>query len=120
MKKVLVIDDSKTVRSYHKDILKNAGYEVEEAENGIEAIKKSLHTKFNLFLVDANMPVMDGYSFIEEIRKKSEYKLTSIIMISTESEDIDKNRAYISGANIYYIKPVKSDVLKSSSKILIA
>lgn len=118
MKKVLVVDDSKTVRSYHKEILSSSGYSVEEAENGMEAVEKSIDGGYNLFLVDVNMPVMDGYSFVEELRKNENTKLTPVIMISTEAEEIDKNKAYQAGANIYYIKPVKPNILISSAKIL--
>ncbi len=118
MKNVLVVDDSKTVRSYHKEILSSAGYKVEEAENGMEAVEKSIDVDFSLFLVDVNMPIMDGYSFVEELRKSDKNRLTPVIMISTEAEDMDKNRAYEAGSNIYYIKPVKPDILISSAKIL--
>ncbi len=116
MKKVLVVDDSKTVRSYHKEILSSSGYLVEEAENGMEAVEKSIDGGYNLFLVDVNMPIMDGYSFVQELRKNE--KLAPVIMISTEAEEMDKNRAYEAGANIYYIKPVKPNILISSAKIL--
>lgn len=118
MNRVLVVDDSKTVRSYHKDILKKAGYIVDEAENGMEALEKILDSEYALFLVDINMPVMDGYSFVETLRKNRNYLLTPVIMISTEAEDTDKIKAFEFGANIYYIKPVKPDILLSSSKIL--
>jgi len=118
MKKVLVVDDSKTVRSYHKDILKKAGYDTFEAENGMEALEKIIDSKFDLFLVDINMPVMDGYSFVEDLRKNENYKLSPVIMISTEAEDSDRIKAFEAGSNIYYIKPVKPDILLSSVKIL--
>jgi two-component system chemotaxis response regulator CheY len=119
MKRVLVVDDSKTVRSYHKDILKRAGYSVDEAENGMEALEKVIDLDYSLFLVDINMPIMDGYSFVEELRKNKKYNLTPVIMISTEAEDTDKMKAFEAGSNVYYIKPVKPDILLSSSKILI-
>lgn len=116
--KLMVIDDSKTVRQYHTEILKDAGFTVDEAENGMEGLEKSSGEKYGLFLVDINMPVMDGYSFVENIRKNEHFSSTPIIMISTEAEEQDKLKAYEAGANIYYIKPVKPDDLKACVNIL--
>ena len=61
MTTIMVVDDSKTVRSYHGSILKSMGIDVLEAENGMEALEKSLGAEVDLYLVDVNMPVMDGY-----------------------------------------------------------
>lgn len=118
MKKVLVVDDSKTVRQYHKEILKQKGYEADEAENGMEALEKALVENYKLFLVDINMPVMDGYSFVKELRAKENYRFTPVIMISTEAEDHDRISAYKNGANLYFTKPVKPDDLVTSVDIL--
>ncbi len=118
MKKVLVVDDSKTVRQYHKEILKQAGYDVYEVENGLEALEKSLVETFELFLVDINMPVMDGYSFVKELRQNSSYQFTPVIMISTEAQESDRISAYKNGANLYFTKPVKPDDLTGSVEIL--
>lgn len=63
MSTIMVVDDSKTVRNYHSAILKTMGMEVVEAENGMEALEKSLGAKIDLYLVNVNMPIMDGYSF---------------------------------------------------------
>lgn len=119
-KKVMVIDDSKTVRSYHGTLLKALGIEVLEAENGMEALEKSLQDTVDLFLVDINMPIMDGYSFVKEIRTHDEHKVTPIIMISTQSHEEDKLEAYHMGANLYEIKPIKPDDLNSILKIIFA
>jgi len=119
-KKVMVIDDSKTVRSYHGTLLKDLGLEVLEAENGMEALEKSLQDTVDLFLVDINMPIMDGYSFVKEIRTKEAHKTTPIVMISTQSHDEDKEEAYEMGANLYEIKPIKPNDLNRMLKIIFA
>jgi len=119
-KKVMVIDDSKTVRSYHGTLLKDLGLEVFEAENGMEALEKSLADTVDLFLVDINMPIMDGYSFVKEIRTKDEHKTTPIVMISTQSHEEDKEEAYEMGANLYEIKPIKPNDLNRMLKIIFA
>jgi len=118
MKKVLVVDDSKTVRLYHKDILEKNGFSVDEAENGYEALEKSMVNQYALMLVDINMPVMDGYSYVKKLREESVHTLTPVIMISTEAEDHDRVDAYKNGANLYFIKPIKPDMLIGSVNIL--
>ncbi len=120
MKKVMVVDDSKTVRSYHGSLLKGFGFDVIEAENGMEALEKSLDEQIDLFLVDINMPVMDGYSFVKDIRAKEIHSTTPIIMISTQSHEEDMIEAYAMGANLYEIKPIKPDNLESILKIIFA
>ena len=119
MATVMVVDDSKTVRSYHGSILKEMEISVIEAENGMEALERSLDNDIGLYLVDVNMPVMDGYSFIGELRKQPKYKLTPVIMITTQAQEIDKIEAYKVGANLFETKPIKPDELKTYMQILL-
>ena len=119
MATVMVIDDSKTVRSYHLSILKSLGFEALEAENGMEALEKCLDNSVDLFLVDVNMPIMDGYTFIQELRAKEGYELTPIIMITTQADEVDTTEAYKVGANLFETKPIKPDKLESYLKILL-
>ena len=116
-KKVLIVDDSLTVRMYHKQILENAGFECDEAENGMEALEKSHFTHYDLYIVDINMPVLDGYSFVKRLRE-GEGHLAPVIMVSTESESKDIDLAYESGASIYLIKPVRPEDLIINAKML--
>lgn len=118
MKKILIVDDAVTVRMYHRQILEEEGYQVDEAENGVEALEKALCDCFDLFLVDVNMPKMDGYRFLEEIRKTEALQAIPAIMISTEEDEQDKQKAYLSGANYYIVKPVDNQILKNFSFIL--
>lgn len=119
MKKILVVDDSITVRMYHKQILQSAGYDIDEAENGMEALEMASQNHYDLYIVDINMAVLDGYSFVQRFRKKFGFDI-SIIMVSTESENSDFKLAYESGANFYQVKPVGTDELLMSAKYLIA
>ena len=116
-KKILVVDDSLTVRLYHKQILENDNYEVEEAENGMEALEKAQLTQYDLFLVDINMPILDGYSFVKRLRD-GEGNIAPVIMVSTESEDLDQVLAFESGASLYLVKPVRPDELSLNVKML--
>jgi two-component system chemotaxis response regulator CheY len=119
MAKVMVIDDSKTVRMYHRSLLQEFGIEVLEAENGMEALEKTLDNSVDLYLVDVNMPVMDGYSFVTELRKQPTGRFTPVIMITTQEAVTDKLEAFKVGANIFETKPIKPDVLKGYLQLLL-
>lgn len=119
MATVMVVDDSKTVRSYHGSILKDLGVEVIEAENGMEALEKSLDNDVDLYLVDVNMPVMDGYSFVSELRKQPARRFTPIIMITTQVAATDQHEAFKVGANLFETKPIKPDALKGYLQLLL-
>lgn len=119
MATIMVVDDSKTVRSYHGAILKDSGITVIEAENGMEALERSLDAEVDLYLVDVNMPIMDGYSFIAELRKQPRYALTPVIMITTQAQEIDKVEAYKVGANLFETKPIKPDQLRAYVDLLV-
>ncbi len=106
MKRILIVDDAATVRMYHRGILESAGYTVEEAWNGIEALEKTLESSFDLYVVDVNMPKLDGYGFLRELRQQ-EIPQQPAIMVSTEAAPRDESAAYQAGANGYLIKPVR-------------
>ena len=111
MKRVLVVDDAATVRLYYRDVLEAAGFAVDEAVNGLEGLEKALADAFDLFLVDVNMPKMDGYRFLSTARREPALRAVPAIMISTEAKDSDAARAYAAGANLYMVKPVQPDTL---------
>ncbi|MEO5333789.1 MAG: response regulator [Magnetococcus sp. YQC-5] len=106
MKKILIVDDMNTVRMYHRQILLQSGFEIEEACNGMEGLEKAMQDRFDLALVDVNMPKMDGYRMIQELRANEETRHLLTIMISTESKPLDREKAWLAGANFYLVKPV--------------
>jgi len=118
MKSVLIVDDAATVRMYHRNMLEGAGYSVSEAVNGVEALEKSLQTTFNLFVVDINMPKLDGYGFLRELRALDVAQAPAI-MVSTEAEAQDHTKAFVAGANAYLVKPVRPEQLLTLVKLLI-
>jgi len=118
LKRILVVDDAATVRMYHRAILEAAGYAVEEAINGIEALEKALTLPFDLYLVDVNMPKQDGYGFLRELRRQ-DIPQAPAVMISTEAEGRDRTRAYESGANFYLVKPIRPDELLAHCRLLL-
>ena len=116
--RILIVDDAATVRLYHRGILESAGHAVTEAVNGVEALEKALSSTFDLFVVDINMPKLDGYGFLRELRAQSGTQVPAI-MISTEAEAADQSRAYAVGANAYLIKPVRPEQLLMHAQLLL-
>ena len=105
--RILVVDDSSLVRLYYRSTLEKAGFHVEQAINGIEAIEKVLSEQFDLVIVDVNMPRMDGFTFLRSLRcRAADVATLPALMISTESGIQDIAEARASGANFYLVKPV--------------
>jgi two-component system chemotaxis response regulator CheY len=118
-KTVLVIDDANLVRLYYRSILESAGYRVEEALNGLEAMEKLLKAPAHLLLVDVNMPQMDGLTFLRTLRQKP-LPLAAIpaVVTSTESRQPDFDAARRAGANFYLVKPVVETTLVQVTALL--
>ena len=115
---VLVVDDSTSARAYHKAILVDAGFVVQEAGNGYEALELTLTQRFALLVVDVNMPVMDGYTLVGAVRGQTLGADVPIIMISTEREAADSAEAYRRGANVYLVKPAEPEQLRLTAMLL--
>ena len=119
-KKILIVDDSEMVRSFYYYVLKNAGFEVKSAMDGVDGLEKLLQNPdMELVITDINMPNMDGYSMIERIREDPQFETIPIIIISTEQEASDKQRGFDAGADIYVVKPVEPSVLIENVRILL-
>jgi two-component system, chemotaxis family, chemotaxis protein CheY len=117
--RVLVVDDSSLVRMYCRSLLEKAGFEVEQAINGIEALEKVLAKTFDLVIVDVNMPRMDGFSFIRALRGSSP-AIGSLpaLVITTEAAQQDKEDARAAGANFYLVKPVsETDLVRHAAAL---
>ena len=121
--RILVVDDAATVRMYHRKMLGDAGWHTEEAVNGIEALEKVLGQPtgeaYDLFVVDINMPKMDGYSFVRELRRASAVPQVPVLMVSTEAQVHDATAAQDAGANAYLIKPAKPAELVLTAALLL-
>ena len=104
--RVLIVDDTLTIRLYCAQILKRGGFEVREAINGLEGLERALAEAFDLFVVDINMQKMDGYAFLAEARRHPDLRHVPAVMMSTEQGEEDIQRAYFAGANFYLTKPI--------------
>lgn len=119
-KTVLIVDDSKTIRNLVSFILKNEGISVVTAENGLDGLEKLYSTpNIALILTDINMPRMDGFSFIATVREQDVYKDIPIIILSTESEEDDKQKGINLGANLYMVKPAQPERMVRNIKMLL-
>ena len=119
MKRVLIVDDSQLSRNYHSFILTGAGYEVETARDGAEALEKVLSETFQAILTDINMRGMDGYEFIRRVRGDQQLvNQPPIIIISTESSEEDKQIGFKAGANFYLVKPAEPQELLASLRMI--
>ncbi|MFE1600477.1 response regulator [Methylobacterium sp. ID0610] len=118
MARVLVVDDATTVRMYYRDVLETAGFAVEEAVNGFEALEKAIEQRFDLLVVDVNMPKMDGYAFLRQGRRMPELQAVPAVMISTEAGPQDRTRAFAAGANLYLTKPVRPETLAGIATLM--
>src|ERR1700761_6362093 len=118
-KRVLVVDDAGLVRRYYREILESAGYDVDEAMNGMEALERLLQKSVDLLIVDINMPQMDGLSFLRQLRQKpGAIAAIPALVASTEAEAQDRSAAAAAGANYYLTKPLGRDVLIEHAALL--
>jgi len=120
MPRVLIVDDSSTMRAYVRQTAEARGCTVVEAANGVEALERALlcDAAFSLFLVDVNMPQMDGYRFVAEARRTPALASVPIVMMSTEAQPGDRAAAFAAGANGYRVKPVAPDELGDLIELL--
>ena len=111
--KILTVDDMATMRKIIKSLLAQLGYtNVDEAENGKEALAKLKQQKYDLVLLDWNMPEMDGITLLQEIRKDPDLKNIPVIMVTAEAKKENVLQAIQTGANNYIVKPFTADTLK--------
>jgi len=101
----LIVDDSPTMRQMVSFTLREAKFDVLEAENGADALKKVQGQKFDLILTDLNMPVMDGITFIRNARGLADTKYVPILMLTTESQAEKKSEGKAAGATGWIVKP---------------
>lgn len=115
----LVIDDSKAIRLILGKTLKDLGFEVIDAGNGVEAIERLKKAgKVDLALVDWNMPEMNGYEFVCEVRKNTAYKDLRLMMVTTETETSQVIKALEAGADEYLMKPFTKEMIQEKLSIM--
>ena len=104
-KRILTIDDSKTIRDMLNLTLSEAGYEVLQAVDGEDGIGMLGKERVDLVITDINMPKMDGYAVVRHMRSKEEFKNTPVLVLTTESDAEKRNVAREAGATGWMVKP---------------
>ncbi len=110
-KKFLIVDDSASMRQLVSSTIKDAGYEVLDVENGMDALNKLKNGKFDMVITDLNMPDMDGVELIKKLRALQAYRFVPIIMLTTESQEAKKQEGKQAGASGWIVKPFSSEKL---------
>ncbi len=108
---ILTVDDSASMRQMISFTLKQAGYNVVEAQDGQDALNKLSANEINMVITDLNMPNMDGITLIKEVRKLPQYKFMPMIMLTTESQDDKKQEGKAAGATGWIVKPFNPEQL---------
>lgn len=110
-KTILTIDDSRMMREMLLMVLQGAGFNVVQAEDGVEGLEVLSRAAPDVIITDINMPRMDGYGVIEGVRQDPRHRATPILVLSTESSPEKKQRARDAGATGWIVKPFQADTL---------
>ena len=117
--KVLVVDDSNSVRKMVEFALKSRGFGVVAAQDGQEALETLQTDQFDLVVLDINMPCLDGLSFLKIVRTELENTSLPILMLTTEGQESDRDKALALGATDYMVKPFKpTELLEHVGRLL--
>ena len=106
-RKMLTVDDSPSVRKLVKFTLKVKGFQVSSAGDGLEALELMKQEDFDAIILDINMPRMNGLELLKHIKASDQYASIPVIMLTTEGQDDDKDKAVALGATAYMVKPFK-------------
>lgn len=117
--KVMVIDDSKTIRRTAETLLKKVGCDVITASDGFEALSKIADTQPDIIFVDIMMPRLDGYQTTALIKNNKVFKTTPVVMLSSKDGLFDRARGRIVGSEQYLTKPFTKDELLGAIKDLV-
>jgi two-component system, chemotaxis family, chemotaxis protein CheY len=111
MKTCLVVDDSSVVRKIARSILEDMDFQITEAEDGEQALESCRATMPDAVLLDWNMPVMDGYEFLGNLRRMPGGDAPKVVFCTTENDMDHISRALHAGANEYIMKPFDKDIV---------
>jgi two-component system chemotaxis response regulator CheY len=118
-KKILVVDDSRTVRQQVGSILTEAGYEVVEASDGVEGVETIAATPdLSLVICDVNMPKLSGVDMLAQVKQDPKHAGLQVLMLTTEGQPALVARAKAAGARGWIVKPFKQDLLLAAVRKL--
>lgn len=116
----LVVDDSQAMRQNVVDVLTTMQrFEITQAVDGADALKKLKHRKFDIVVTDINMPTMDGLKLTEMVRRDPPHEKVPVVIITSENTDKDRARALALGANAYLLKPANGpEIVATLTRLL--
>ena len=117
--KVLVIDDSKTIRRSAENLLSKEGFSVITATDGFDALAKIADSRPEIIFVDIMMPRLDGYQTCALIKNNTEFKTTPVVMLSSKDGLFDKAKGRIVGSDEYITKPFSKEELLGTIRTLV-
>lgn len=119
-KKILAVDDSNSVRKMVEFALKSRGYNVTTASDGQDALELLEKNQYDLVVLDINMPNLDGISVLKTVREHPDRGSLPVLMLTTEGQESDRDRALTLGATDYMVKPFKpTELLERVEKLLV-
>ena len=119
-KTIMIVDDSASLRQVVSIALKGAGYDVVDACDGVDALKKLDGRKVHLIISDVNMPNMDGITFVKAAKQLPAYKFTPVIMLTTEAGEEKKKEGQAAGARAWVVKPFQpAQMLGAVAKLVL-
>ena len=110
-KTILTVDDSTTMRAMLMLALSDAGFKVVQAVDGVQGLEMLSHQTPDVIITDINMPRLDGFGFIEGVRKDQRHRAIPVLVLTTESDDTKKERARRAGATGWIVKPFNAEKL---------
>ena len=118
---ILMVEDSATVAHLQTFVLKARGFEVDTAQNGVEALEKlgGNPDKFDLLVADLQMPGMDGLTLIRKLREQQGFRDFPIIIVTSVHQEESRKEGLRAGANLYLIKPIQPETLVAHIKMLL-
>jgi CheY-like chemotaxis protein len=117
--KILIVDDDKTTRKLLSLYLKGSGFEVVTAENGLNALEKLGSETVQLVLTDLNMPFMDGIEFLKAMKSNPGTSHIPALMLTTETDEEERQRAISAGADGYLTKPATAEVVAAKIRQMV-
>ncbi|MFA5073239.1 MAG: response regulator [Nitrospirota bacterium] len=117
--KILIVDDCQTTRRLLGLYLRSKGFDIAQAENGLDALEKLGSENVNLIISDLNMPYMDGIEFVKAVRADQRQAHLPVLMVTTETDIEERERAISAGVNGYLTKPVSAEVVMQNIRLIL-
>ena len=118
-RKILIVEDEEVIRKFLRLTLSKWGFEVEEAEDGVQALRKLEEGEYALIICDIIMPNMDGWELIKEVKRNPSTKDIRIIALTAKNKDSDMFKGYELGANYYMTKPFTQAQLQYGIELIL-